>query len=74
MRTLERQAKMNELQRLRKAQVSESGYIHNLLSPHFSSFTEYSYTLGSEFPLLKLIKTTTCWAADEFIVGAPLNI
>lgn len=68
MKTLERRAKTNELQRLRKAQVSESGCIHNLLSPDFSTFTEYSYTLGHEFKLLKFIKMTSCWVTDEFIV------
>lgn len=57
MRTLERRAKTNELQRLRKAQVSESERIHVVLRPNFSSFTEY--TLGHESTLLKLIKMTT---------------
>lgn len=64
MRTLERRAKTNELQRLRKAQVSESGCIHLLES----SSSECSYTRGLEFTLLKLRKKTTCWEADEFIV------
>lgn len=44
MRTLERRAKTNELQRLRKAQVSGLEHMHGLERPDFSSLTEYSLT------------------------------
>lgn len=57
MRTLERRAKTNELQRLRKAQVRESERIHVVLRPNFSGFPEH--TLGHESTLLKLMKMAT---------------